>query len=65
MRQTLAREGESSTLSMLDQLERFLLEAANAPDAQAPELRERIASDSLLFKVRIIESNLRTEGQRI
>jgi hypothetical protein len=69
MRQTLARGGETATVAMLDQVERFMLEVANAPDQADPqlmrELRERIASDSLLFKVRIIESNLRTEGQRI
>jgi hypothetical protein len=65
MRQTLALEGESATLAMLDELERFLLEAANAPDPRGGELRDRIASDSLLFKVRIIESNLRTEAQKL
>ncbi len=65
LRQTLARQGESATLSMLDDLERFLLEAANAPKAQTPELRSRIASDSLIFKVRIIESNLRNQGRKI
>jgi hypothetical protein len=68
MRQSLAREGDSSTLAFLDDVERFMLEVANAPDQADPEqlrqLRERIASDSLLFKVRIIESNLRTQGQR-
>jgi len=65
LRQTLARDGDSAPLAMLDELERFMLEAANAPGAQPGALRERIASDSLLFKIRIIESNLRTEGQRL
>jgi hypothetical protein len=69
LRQTLARGGENSTVALLDQVERFMLEVSNAPDRADPqlmrELRERIAADSLLFKVRIIESNLRTEGQRI
>jgi hypothetical protein len=65
MRQVLARQGESSTLAMVDEVERFLLEAANAPDGQTAALRERIAANSLLFKVRIIESNLRTGGQKI
>ncbi|HKD10407.1 MAG TPA: hypothetical protein VKB79_31150 [Bryobacteraceae bacterium] len=68
MRQTLARSGESATLSLLDEVERFMLEVANAPEQMTPEdvreLRGRIGSGSLLFKVRIIESNLRTEGQR-
>jgi hypothetical protein len=68
MRQTLAREGETSTLALLDEVERFMLEVANSPEALTPverhALRERIGSGSLLFKVRIIESNLRTEGQK-
>jgi hypothetical protein len=65
MRQSLAREGDSSTLALMDEVERFMLEAANTPDAAGLRaLRERISSDSLLFKVRIIEANLRTQGQR-
>jgi hypothetical protein len=69
MRQTLARQGASPTLTFLDEVERVLLEVANAPDSVSPreveELQQRIASGSLLFKVRIIESNLRTQGQRL
>jgi hypothetical protein len=68
MRQSLADQGESATLSLLDEVERFMLEVANAPERASPEeihtLRQRIDSGSLLFKVRIIESNLRTEGQK-
>ena len=68
MRQTLALGGETSTLALLDDVERFMLEVANSPEKLTPvdvrALRERIGSDSLLFKVRIIESNLRMEGQR-
>jgi hypothetical protein len=69
MRQTLARQGMSPTLTFLDEVERFLLEVANAPDSVSPrevrELQQRIGSGSLLFKVRIIESNLRTQGQKL
>jgi hypothetical protein len=69
MRQTLARQGMSPTLTFLDEVERFLLEVANAPDSVSPrevrELQERIGSGSLLFKVRIIESNLRMQGQKL
>lgn len=64
MRQVLARQGQSATLSMLDEVERFLVELANAQDGQTPRLREQLASNSLLFKVRIIESNLRSGGQK-
>jgi hypothetical protein len=69
MRQTLARQGTSPTLTFLDEVERVLLEVANAPDSVSPreveELQQRIGSGSLLFKVRIIESNLRTQGQKL
>jgi hypothetical protein len=69
MRQTLARQGESSTLTFLDEVERFLLEVANTPDSVSPrevrELQQRIGAGSVLFKVRVIESNLRTQGQRL
>ncbi|MES1261001.1 MAG: hypothetical protein ABUS49_04625 [Acidobacteriota bacterium] len=60
--------GETATSSLLDQVDRFMLEVANAPDRVSPEeiqtLQRRIRSGSLLFKVRIIQSNLRTEGQK-
>jgi hypothetical protein len=64
MRQSLAAQGESATTNFMDEVERFLIEAAHTPDS-APtqavaELRDRIESGSLLFKVRIVESNLRS-----
>jgi hypothetical protein len=69
MRQTLARQGVSPALAFLDEVERFLLEVANAPDSISPrevrDLQERIGSGSLLFKVRITEANLRTQGQKL
>jgi hypothetical protein len=69
MRQTLARQGDSPTLTFLDEVERFLIEVANASDSVSPnelrELQQRIGSGSLLFKVKIIESNLRTRGQKL
>jgi hypothetical protein len=69
MRQTLARRGASSTLTFLDEVERFLLEVANGPDSVSSrevwELQERIGSNSLLFKVRVIEANFRTQGEKL
>ncbi|MDQ1468535.1 MAG: hypothetical protein QOJ99_15 [Bryobacterales bacterium] len=68
MRQSLAEQGDTATLALVDEVERFLLEMANSPDnanaAEVQSIRQRIDSGSLLFKVRIIESNLRTEGQK-
>jgi len=69
MRQTLARQGDNPTLTFLDEVERFLIEVANSSDSVSPnvlrELQQRIGSGSLLFKVKIIESNLRTRGQKL
>jgi len=69
MRQSLAAQGETPTTSFLDETERFLMEAAHTPDAASAEevaaLRDRIESGSLLFKVRIVESNLRNEEQKL
>jgi hypothetical protein len=69
MRQTLAAQGETATTGFLDEVERFLIEAAHTPDnataQEVGELRDRIESGSLLFKVRIVESNLRNEEQKL
>jgi len=51
---------------LLDEVGRFVLEVANAPDSvsagEIQGLKQRIDSESLLFKVRIIEANLRTQN---
>ena len=61
-------DGSSRVLAQ-DEVERFLIEIANSPDSVSPgevrEIQQRIGSGSLLFKVRIIESNLRTQGQKL
>ena len=59
----------NATLPVLDEIERLVLEVANAPDHAGPaeirEVKQWIGADSLLFKVRIIETNLRNGGGRI
>ena len=69
MRQTLAAQGDTATAAFLDETERFLIDAAHTPDtataSEVRELRDRIESGSLLFKVRIVESNLRNEEQKL
>ena len=65
-RQTAAATGEASVASILDDLERVLIEISNSPDnisaAQLAELRDRIEAQGLLFKVQIIGSQLRDRG---
>ena len=67
MRQSLAARGDTATTSFLDETDNFLVEAAHTPDSASGsvpdpglrDLRERLDSGSLLFKVRVVESNLR------
>jgi hypothetical protein len=61
-RETAASTGDTSVVDLLDQLERVLVEVAASPsDPSAPEIddvRRRIESGSLLFKVRVVSSDL-------
>ena len=69
LRQTAARDGDALNASLLDELERVLMDIANtpsnAPPADLEALQHRIESDGLLFKVRVIGSNVRQKGQRL
>jgi hypothetical protein len=57
------------TGDLLDEVERFMLDVANAPDTitavQLTQWRERINSGSLLFKIRILQSNLRQKEEKL
>jgi hypothetical protein len=57
------RAGEVGLASVLDEVERVLVEAANAPGPlsadQVRDLNDRIESKGLLFKVRVLGSQLR------
>jgi len=69
LRQTAARSGDASHAALLDELERVLLDLANTPSNTSPSdleaLQHRVASEGLLFKVRIADANLREKGQKI
>jgi hypothetical protein len=69
MRQSLEAQGETATTNFLDEVETFLTEAAHTPDNASAkdvnDLRDRMESGSLLFKVRVVESNLRNEEQKL
>jgi hypothetical protein len=64
-RQAAMNIGDRKTADVLDQLERALLEIAHSsPDeghAQIQQLRQQIESQGLLFKVRVIHSNVQNE----
>jgi len=56
------REGDPKIARLLDQLGRVLAEVANAPEKMTPgdlkEIRGRIESEGLLFKVRVVGSDV-------
>lgn len=62
-RQTAADTGDLALASMLEQLERTLVEIANTPSAASADdlarLRDRIESQGLIFKVTVLESRVR------
>lgn len=69
-RQTAAQTGDDGTGDVLDELERALIEIANTPPdatrADLDALRARLAAGGLLFKVRVVHSEMRArERQRI
>lgn len=69
LRQTAARTGDLPHAAVLDELERVLLDVANSPSeissGELETLQKRIESEGLLFKVRIISSNIRAKGQHL
>jgi hypothetical protein len=62
-RQTALKEGDQGMASTLDELERVLLDIANSPDevtpAQFEAMRKRIEARGILFKVRVVNQDLR------
>lgn len=62
-RQTAEHQGNAAVVSVLDDLERALLEIAHSPSkptaGQLQEIQQRIASKGLLLKVRVVGSEVR------
>lgn len=62
-RQTALKEGDQAMASTLDELERVLLDIANSPDevtpAQFESLQKRIEAKGILFKIRVVNQDLR------
>lgn len=67
-RSTAGYMGDAATRDVLDELERVLLEIANTPPGGGKEtleaLRTRIEARGLLFRVRVIHSELRQREQQ-
>lgn len=61
-RQTALRQGDAALASVLDELERTLLDVAHSPDevtpAQLESLQKRMEARGILFKVRVVNQEL-------
>jgi hypothetical protein len=60
-RQTAAESGDPAVAQVLDELERVLLDISHGTDSR--EIKSRIDSESLLFKLRVMTSNLNNSAQ--
>jgi hypothetical protein len=61
-RQTALKEGDANLASVLDELERVLLDVAHSPEevtpAQLEKIRQKIEARGILFKVRVVGREL-------
>ena len=67
-RSAAARSGDTSVVGVLDELERVFAEVANGPDVlsarELGDLRARIEARGLLFKVKVVEGQVRAKTRR-
>jgi hypothetical protein len=67
-KQTAERTGDARIAGVLDELERVLVEITHAPSKisqpQLEELRQRLEAEGILFKVRVLGSNVRGDAQK-
>ncbi len=67
-RRTAAQAGETGLTSVLEDLERVLLEVAHSPQeisqSELDLLRKRIESKGILFKLRVVEGQVRQRQQQ-
>jgi len=66
-RQTAQRDKDPEIANVLDQVERVLIDIAHHPDSvsgkELEELQQRIESQGVLFKVRVIESKVKARSR--
>jgi len=64
-RQTALHSGNTAVASVLDDLDRVLLEIAHAPSQLSPgdlqKMRQRLEAEGILFKIRVLGSNVRNQ----
>jgi hypothetical protein len=68
IRQSVTQSGDAAVADMLEDLERLLLEIANAPanasSNDLSDLQSRITTEDLLFRVRVMASEMRQRAQQ-
>jgi hypothetical protein len=66
-RQTAEHTGNAAVANVLDDLDRVLLDIAHGPSevsaAEIEKLRKRLESEGILFKMRVLGSNVRTRKE--
>ncbi|HEV2445026.1 MAG TPA: hypothetical protein VGS58_03860 [Candidatus Sulfopaludibacter sp.] len=66
-RQTALRTGNTAVASVLDDLDRVLLDIAHSPSTLSPgeleKLRQRLEAEGILFKIRVLGSNVRSQEE--
>jgi len=66
-RQTAAHTGNTEVASVLDELDRVLMEISHAPSRLSPEelekMRQRLEAEGILFKIRVLGSNVRNQEE--
>jgi hypothetical protein len=64
-RQTAARTGDTNIDNVLEELERVLVDITHEPSKISPQglesLRQRLQSEGILFKIRVLGSNVRNQ----
>lgn len=69
LRESATGLGDSIDATLLDELERVLLDVANSPSAlpqhDLQAIQQRIESEGLLFKVRVTGMDAREKGQKL
>jgi hypothetical protein len=64
-RQTAEHTGDTAVANVLDDLDRVLLNIANGPSevsgTELDDLRQKLKAEGILFKIRVLGSNVRTQ----
>jgi len=67
-RQTAAATGNAAVSSLLDELERVMLDIARGPSRLSPaeieQFRQRLESEGIIFKIRVVNANVQNQEEQ-